>query len=166
MIDDPRLDSRCECSPDESGSADATAQLFRDEQLSLTRFAFLLTGSNSVAEELVQDAFEQVVRRGGEIRSPGGYLRSAVVSGARSWGRRQHRWRRLDPPGPVVLDEEAVAVRARLACLPHAQREVIVLRYFVGLTDTQIASQLDAPLGTVKSNIRRGLTEMRKAFTP
>lgn len=166
MIDDPLLDSRCEESPDESDSDGATARLFRDEHLALTRFAFLLTGSNSVAEELVQDAFEQVVRRGAEIRSPGGYLRSAVVSGARSWGRRQQRWRQLDRPDPVVLDEEAVAVRARLAYLPHAQREVIVLRYFVGLTDTQIASQLDAPLGTVKSNIRRGLTEMRKAFTP
>lgn len=166
MIDDPLLNSRCEDSPVERDSHDGTSRLFRAEQLALTRFAFLLTGSNSVAEELVQDAFEQVVRRGAEIRSPSGYLRSAVVSGARSWGRRQHRWRRLDRPCPEILDEEAVAVRARLACLPHAQREVIVLRYFVGLTDTQIASQLDAPLGTVKSNIRRGLTEMRKAFTP
>ena len=166
MIDDPLLDSPCEGSSHESNSEGATARLFRDERLALTRFAFLLTGSNPVAEELVQDAFEQLVRRGGEIRSPAGYLRTAVVSGARSWGRRQHRWRQLDPPHPVVLDEEAIAVRARLACLPHAQREVIVLRYFVGLTDTQIASQLAAPLGTVKSNIRRGLTEMRKAFTP
>lgn len=165
MIDDPLLDAPCEDSSEESDSDAATARLYRDERLPLTRLAFLLTGSAAVAEELVQDAFEQVLRRGEEIRSPGGYLRTAVVSGARSWGRRKHRWRELDPPDPVVLDEEAIAVRARLADLPHNQREVIVLRYFAGLTDTQIASQLDAPLGTVKSNIRRGLIEMRKAFT-
>jgi RNA polymerase sigma-70 factor (ECF subfamily) len=56
-------------------------------------------------------------------------------------------------------------VRSELAALPHSQREVIVLRYFAGLSDSQIALELDQPIGTVKSHLRRGLEQMRKAFT-
>ena len=76
----------------------------------------------------MQDAFEQLVRRWDEIHTPAGYVRSAVMSGAKSWGRRK-----APPPvgrrDDVRLDEEAVAVRRELALLPHRQREVIVLRY-------------------------------------
>ena len=161
MVDDPLVDVNAEL-------ADATAQiqarLFDEQRAGLTRLAFLLTGSRQVAEELVQDAFEQVVRRWDVIHTPAGYVRSAVISGARSWGRRKKPLP-VDRAGVVRLDEEAVAVRTELAALPHRQREVIVLRYFAGLSDSQIAAELDQPIGTVKSHLRRGLEQMRKAFT-
>ncbi len=154
---------------DESAGPHSAAELlqtrlFDEQRAALTRLAFLLTGSGPVAEELVQDAFEQVVRRWDVIHSPAGYVRTAVISGAKSWGRRK------TPPTTerreaVHLDEEAVAVRSELAALPHSQREVIVLRYFAGLSDSQIATELDQPIGTVKSHLRRGLAQMRKAFT-
>lgn len=161
MVDDALVDVN-------GGLAGATrqiqARLFDEQRAGLTRLAFLLTGSRQVAEELVQDAFEQVVRRWDVIHTPAGYVRSAVISGARSWGRRK-----TPPPadrgGVVRLDEEAVAVRTELAALPHSQREVIVLRYFAGLSDSQIAAELDQPIGTVKSHLRRGLEQMRTAFT-
>jgi RNA polymerase sigma factor (sigma-70 family) len=161
MVDDRLVDERAE---QRSASGRAQARLFDEQRTGLTRLALLLTGSRPVAEELVQDAFEQVVRRWDVIHTPAGYVRSAVISGARSWGRR-----RTPPPldrrDVVRLDEEAVAVRSELAALPHSQREVIVLRYFAGLSDSQIALELDQPIGTVKSHLRRGLEQMRKAFT-
>ena len=139
-------------------------RLFDQQRAGLTRLAFLLTDSRPIAEELVQDAFEQVVRRWDVIHSPAGYVRTAVISGAKSWGRRKTR-PTLERREVVSLDEEAVAVRSELASLPHNQREVIVLRYFAGLSDSQIAVELDQPIGTVKSHLRRGLEQMRKAFT-
>lgn len=162
MVDDPPAQEWADSRTDEA--ARAQARLFREQRTGLTRLAFLLTCSVPVAEELVQEAFEQVVRRWDVVHSPAGYVRSAVISGARSWGRRR--------ASPVVdrleivrLDEEAIAVRTELAALPYRQREVIVLRYYAGLSDSQIAAELNQPVGTVKSHLRRGLEQIRRALT-
>lgn len=143
----------------------AQSALFDEHALPLRRTAFLLTGSTAVAEELVQDAFEQVVRRWDAIENPPGYLRVAVVNGARSWGRRAHRRLPEPPASHVELDQEAIAVRDALARLRHDEREVVVLRYFVGLTDSQIAAELDRPIGTVKSQIFRGLAHLKEVLS-
>lgn len=162
MVNDPHLTATA--LPTAPARESSQSTLFDEHRLDLVRLGFLLTGSRPIAEELVQDAFEQVVRRWDHIDRPAGYLRTAVVNGARSWGRRK-----VVPTGDrgelVQIDQEAIAVRTALAALPHDQREVIVLRYFVGLSDTEIAADLDRPLGTVKSSIRRGLARMRKAFS-
>lgn len=158
MVEEPVLMIR-------SDAADAQAALFAEHALPLRRTAFLLTGSTVVAEELVQDAFEQVVRRWSVIENPPGYLRVAVVNGARSWGRRARR-HLPEPREPhVELDQEAIAVRDALATLRHDEREVVVLRYFVGLTDSQIAAELDRPVGTVKSQIFRGLAHLKEVLS-
>jgi RNA polymerase sigma factor (sigma-70 family) len=164
MMGDPLL-GRPASATAEAANADERSQttLFADTRLGLTRLAFLLTGSRPIAEELVQDAFEQVVRRWDVVERPEGYLRVAVINGARSWSRR--RFAPVEAIAHVVeIDQEAVAVRSVLAALPHHQREALVLRYFAGFTDSEIATALDQPLGTVKSNLRRGLARMRKVF--
>jgi RNA polymerase sigma factor (sigma-70 family) len=143
----------------------AQSALFAEHALPMRRTAFLLTGSRAIAEELVQDAFEQVVRRWDAIDNPPGYLRIAVVNGARSWGRRAHRRLPVPPESLVELDEEAIAVRDALATLRHDEREVVVLRYFVGLTDSQISAELDRPIGTVKSQIFRALAHMKEVLS-
>lgn len=158
MVDDPLLTRS-------AGAERAQAELYAGHALGLRRTAYLLTGSASIGDELVHDAFEQVVRRWDAIENPAGYLRVAVVNGARSWGRRAHRPMPQPPVENVALDEEAIAVRDALAALRHDEREVVVLRYFVGLTDAQIAAELDRPLGTVKSQIHRALTRMREALS-
>jgi RNA polymerase sigma factor (sigma-70 family) len=64
-----------------------------------------------------------------------------------------------DPAEEVVLRQ---ALAAALGRLPRRQREVVVLRYLVGLSETQVAEALDISHGTVKTHLRRGLAGLRK----
>ncbi len=146
----------------------ATAQFeefFSGRYRSAVRFAYLLTGSGEVAEELAQEAFLQVFRRWEEIRNPEAYLSRALVSCARSWGRRQRRPALDQRSGSVEYDPDVIAVRDALWALPERQREALVLRYFLGRSDREIGEALGCPVGTVKSLIHRGLAKMRKALT-
>ncbi len=139
-------------------------RLFTTQRPRLTRLAVLLCGSAADAEELVQNAFEQVVRRWDEVRVPEAYLRVAVVNGARSSGRRR---RSFLPTGPAAVDgfdEDAVAVRQVLGRLRGEEREVLVLRYYGQLSDGEVADALGRPLVTVKAQIARGLAKMRKVL--
>jgi RNA polymerase sigma factor (sigma-70 family) len=148
-----------------ASASDAQSTLYRDRRLSMTRLAYLLTGSAMVGEELFHDAFEQVVRRWDLIEHPDVYLRLAVVNGARSWGRRQHPFRGDPFVDHAAIDADAIAVRDALADLRYDEREVLVLRYYAGMTDSEIASLLERPLGTVKSQIYRGLGRMREVLS-
>ncbi len=142
----------------------AQSDLYEARRVPMLRLGFLLTGSSRVAEELVHDGFEQLVRRWDEIGSPNAYLRLAVINGARSWGRRQRRvWTEPLEHHPAI-DADAIAVRTALAALGHDEREALVLRYYAGLSDSQIAAALRRPVGTVKSQIHRGLARMQEAL--
>ena len=60
----------------------------------------------------------------------------------------------------------ALEVRSALIRLPEEQREVLVLAYFGGYTQSQIATYLDLPLGTVKARALRGLRRLAKLLLP
>ena len=111
------------------------------------------------------------MRRWDSIDNPPGYLRVAVVNGARSWGRRRRRGVTVEAGFGVEtvarlgLDADAIAMRTALASLRLAEREAIVLRYYAGMTDTQIAISVGRPVGTVKSLIHRGLGRLKEALT-
>jgi RNA polymerase sigma-70 factor (ECF subfamily) len=64
----------------------------------------------------------------------------------------------------LARQDERERVRTAMAQLNEAQREAIDLAFFAGLTQTQIAEKLGAPLGTVKARIRRGLLALREAL--
>ncbi len=70
----------------------------------------------------------------------------------------------MAPPEQIALEQSAARVRAALAALPETQRRVLELAYFKGLSQTEIATELDAPLGTVKSWTRKGLLALRDAL--
>lgn len=127
----------------------------------LSRLAFLLTGSSTLADELAQDASEQVFRRWDDIKHRS-YARLVVVNGSRSSGRRQRLAERTpgDARPDVHLNTDARAVRSVLTDLPRREREIVGLRYYADLTVADITAALDLALGTVKSHLHRAVRRM------
>jgi RNA polymerase sigma-70 factor (sigma-E family) len=130
------------------------------------RLAHLLTGSNAIAEEIVQEAFVRVHERYEALKVPAAYLRTVVTNLSRSHLRRVRRERRLVPERagvelPPEIDETWKAVVA----LPFDQRAVLVLRYYADLTEAEVASVLNCRVGTVKSRHHRALTKLRQELS-
>ncbi|MEP7022604.1 MAG: sigma-70 family RNA polymerase sigma factor [Actinomycetota bacterium] len=150
--------------------------LYRGHALRLTRLAFLLVGDRPSAEDVVQDAFLGLFRGLGRLSDPDravAYLRASVLNGCRSVLRSRKRARlRKVTHDPAVWSAEAAAlageerreVLVAVARLPQRQREVLVLRYFLDLTDNEIAADLGVSRGTVASSASRALASLaRKA---
>ena len=70
-----------------------------------------------------------------------------------------------DPLEEVALAEERRAVREAMTRLPPAQREVLDLAYFAGLTQVEIAQRTGQPLGTVKTRARLGMQKLRESLS-
>jgi len=142
--------------------ATSVEALFRAEYTGMVRLAFTLIGNNAEAEELVQDCFAEVHSRFGEIRRPGAYLRTAVVSRCRSLLLRR-RMMQSHPPEPIGdLPHAASELWDVLHRLPEDQRLAVVLRYYGGYRASEIADLLDMPAATVRSHLKRGLAAMRE----
>lgn len=141
--------------------------LYRARYLPMVRLAYLLTGSNERAEEIVQEAFIRVRHRS-EVENLGSYLRAAVVNRCRDHHRHVGVERRV---AIRLARDEAVTdqiddLRDALAGLPPRQRAVIVLRYYEGLSEAEIAELLGCRPGTVKSLAHRGLAALREVLEP
>jgi RNA polymerase sigma factor (sigma-70 family) len=150
------------------GTKTATADfevLYRAHYPPLMRLAYLLTGSNEVAEDLVHDVF---LRAGDRLPLdlPASYLRASVVNACRSQHRRAVVARRhAPPPAPLVMPRELVDFRDVLLGLPLRQRTAVVLRYFCDMGDDDIAALLDCRPATVRSLVSRGLANLREVMT-
>jgi RNA polymerase sigma-70 factor (sigma-E family) len=139
--------------------------LFNRERVPMTRLAYLLVGSEAVAEEVVQDAFAQVFERWERLDRPGGYLRTCVVHGARRAGKRRSRELR------IVHEATHAALDARelldaLSRLRPAWRAVVVLRFYGDMSQDEIAEVLGMRVGTVKSTLHRALGQLREEIAP
>lgn len=160
----------------------AVTELYAAHWASLVRLAWLLLRDQALAEEVVQDAFISVHAAWSSLRRADraeAYLRRAVVNGARSSLRHRgveerHLAReRSNPAGAygarphasaedVALDHEATSAMVRaLGRLPRRQREVLTLRYYLDLSEAQIADALGISNGAVKAHAHRGLASLR-----
>jgi RNA polymerase sigma-70 factor (sigma-E family) len=151
---------------------DSLAALHGEHYRPLVRLASLLIDDQGVCEELVQDAFVAVWRRRAALLDPDrlpAYLRSAVLNGARSHLRKREVRRRHRAPEPAavpsaeagaVAAEETRTVVAALRALPDRQREVLALRYYLDLSEAEIASTLGISPGSVKTHAHRGLAAL------
>ena len=136
----------------------------------LLRFAYLLTGNRSLAEDLVQDALIKAHRRWsvhGRVDFPEAYVRRIVVNEFLSWRRRRASREVVGPvPEQAHRDEfqplvERDAVWRVLAELPRRQRSVLVLRYYEAMPDGEIAMLLGCAEGTVRSLATRAFATLR-----
>ena len=150
--------------------------LYRNEYDRMVRVATLMSGSQATAEELVQTAVVRVHGRWAELDNPGAYLRTCVVNGSRDIHRRHGRFERRKPllavperaadaPDDAQIGDRVDLVAA-LQTLPAKQRAALVLRFYGGLRESEIAEALGVPGGTVKTLLRRGLERLRKEITP
>jgi RNA polymerase sigma-70 factor (sigma-E family) len=146
--------------------------LFRARYTEMVGLAGLLLGDRGAAEEVVQDAFAKFHLSRHRITDPDrevAYLRSIVCNLARGRLRRRSVERRLRPaprlevvpaPDVAVARHRKDTVAAGLASLPRRQRECVVLRYWLDLSERDIAATLGIAPGSVKSHLHRGLAAL------
>ena len=154
----------------------AVTVLYHSHYAVLVREAALLVGDVATAEDVVQDCFIALHRGWWRVRDTStalSYLRRSVINKSRSVLRRRAVAGRLplpaQPPLPSAEDSAlAVArlslVRAALRALPARQREVLVLRYYADLPETQIAAVLGISRGSVKVHAARARDALRTAL--
>ena len=155
MVEEPRpLDGG-------PGRAEAFAELYRREYGAMVRMAHLITGSNEAAEDVVQEAFVSMYRNWDRADRPGAFLRTIVVNGCNSWHRRRRMEReRLPRPVAEGVDPEARELLDALARLGLRQRTALVLRFYVDMSEAEVAHALGCRPGTVKSLVHRGLRQL------
>jgi RNA polymerase sigma-70 factor (sigma-E family) len=155
---------------------EAVSQLYAAHYTRMVRLSFLLIHDHGRAEEIVQDAFVALHGRWRRLRDPHralAYLRQAVVNRSRSELRHRAVVDRhpVEPPPPRESAEEtAIAsslrqdLLAALDRLPRRQREVLILRYYLDLSEADIADTLRISRGSVKSHSSRGIAALRSAW--
>lgn len=145
--------------------------LFDQHYVRLVKMASFYTDDTETAEEVVQDAFVKLLRGNYRIE-PGKeapYLRSIVLNGARSTLRKR-KVRRDHRPEPApnapaaevggVANATSDEMLAALRQLPEKQAAVLVLRYYLDLSEAEIAETLNIARGSVKSHAHRGLAKL------
>jgi RNA polymerase sigma-70 factor (sigma-E family) len=144
--------------------------LYEAHALSLARLALVMLGDAGAAEDVVQDAFLGLYRRWDHLIDPSaalGYLRASVLNGCRTAIRRRARPRvvlheeQADSAEATVLrGEENQAILNAVRRLPRRQREALVLRYFLDMTEDQAAAVMKVRTGTVKSATSRAVAKV------
>jgi RNA polymerase sigma-70 factor (sigma-E family) len=144
----------------------------------ILRYATALTGSPPLAEDLVQEVLVRARakwRRVSAAERPEAYVRRMVLNEYLGWRRRRSSRDVLTAPelldglAPAVADPadahgDRDRMRLALATLPRRQRAVLVLRFYEGLTDAEIAADLGCSTGTVRSHASRALARLRAAL--
>lgn len=164
----------------QNGSREALESLFRLHWPRALKASYLIVHDAAAAEDVAQDAFLAAVRnldRFDRRRPFAPWLHRIVANRAIDWTR-VRKYRReveLDPLGtelpgaPPVSSTRAGAgvsdeLMGALAALSPDHRAVVVLRYLLELTPSEIAAALELPRGTVNSRLRRALDQLAAAY--
>ena len=168
-----------------SGRIEALEQLYDRYSTLVYSVALRIVHDQGLAEDMTQEVFLRLWRRPRMYDPARGRFVSWLMSVTRNRAideqrRRARRLRqeddddaiqalqsadRLDDPAAVAtLQDERAAVRAAVEQLPPAQRRVIELAYFAGMTQGEIADLTSTPIGTVKTRVRLAMRKLREAL--
>jgi RNA polymerase sigma factor (sigma-70 family) len=158
----------------QAGDETAFTTLVQRHEDQAFRTAVALVGDPVAANDVMQEAFAQTLRSLDGLRKDVAFstwLHQAIVWEARRYATRD-RWRKLlrplgtgaaagaDQTEPLAMSLDLVRA---VVSLPRRQREVVVLRFYVDLTEAEVARALGCPLGTVKSRAARALSALAKS---
>jgi RNA polymerase sigma-70 factor (sigma-E family) len=139
----------------------------------MVRLAYALTGDQGHAEDVAQTAFARAYASWPKVRrtgNPEAYVRQIVINENRNRFRKQRVAERLTDSLPergstdATRDyDERSALIAALQRLGPKQRAVVVLRYWLGLTESEAAIALNCSVGTIKSQASRALASLRQS---
>jgi RNA polymerase sigma-70 factor (sigma-E family) len=156
-----------------SDADQAIVAMYTAEYRSLVRMSVVLVGDVGTAEEVVQESFIAMYdawRRLRDIDKAVSYLRRSVVNRSRSVLRRRivadRHAPRHEPDMPsaeqgAITQLERRAVIAALRSLPARQREAVMLRYYLDLSEEEVASAMKISRGAVKSHTARARAALR-----
>jgi RNA polymerase sigma-70 factor (sigma-E family) len=138
----------------------------------LIRLAYVLTGDQHAAEDLLQNTLVKAAANWGRIHTaPEAYVRRIMYREQASWLRRRARRRETAMAQvPELAGVDEVSVEARLAlrdallALPPRRRAVLVLRYLEDLPESQVAEILGCSVGTVRSQNHKAVAQLRRAL--
>ncbi|MEW9548983.1 SigE family RNA polymerase sigma factor [Nonomuraea sp. NPDC050783] len=139
----------------------------------LLRYGYVLAGNPHDAADLVQEALLKLRASWSRLRAkdnPESYVRTTMARlHVAAWRLRRRELLTWDPPErghhDALSGEEERAMWDALAGLPRRQRVVLVLRYYEGLSDEEIAAALRISRGTVRSQASRALGKLRAAMS-
>jgi RNA polymerase sigma-70 factor (sigma-E family) len=156
----------------DSDSEDEFREFVVRRRGALLRTAYLLTGDDGHAEDLVQTALLKTYRHWGRVAragDPPAYVRRVLVTTATSWRRRLLSTEQVMDAVPEQAHhdrypERSAAVIDALRALPPRMRAVVVLRYYEDQTEVQTAELLGCSVGTVKAQSSRAMARLRAAL--
>ncbi|HEX2619817.1 MAG TPA: sigma-70 family RNA polymerase sigma factor [Phototrophicaceae bacterium] len=172
------------------GEIDGLAELVREYQVKAVRTAYLITSDRALAEDIVQGAFLRVYERIAQFddqRPFAPWFMRVVVNEALQAARHRQRQYSLDaavlkdgdgaddsltfadllidhtpqPDAGMEATELRETVKQALEALSPDQRAVIVLRYYLGMNETELSDELDIPAGTVKWRLHAARKHLR-----
>ncbi len=162
-----------------AASGDATAgvtALYQAHAVGLIRLAIVMLGDRAAAEDVVQDAFLGLYRHWAGLADPGNaltYVRSAVLNRCRNALRQRGQLGRLaerrqaaavatgqSAEATVLVGEEHQQVLAAIRALPGRQREALVLRFYLDMSEEEAARAMGISRGTVKSATSRAVAAL------
>lgn len=165
------------------GEEESLAELYDRYRAILLGLLFRILGNRAEAEDVLQDVFVQVWQKAKDFDESRGkaftwlvtLARSRAIDRLRSLGSRS---RTVEEAGKesndVIADavedaintERSEVVRAALKELPEEQRAALLMAYFDGFSQSEIAERTKTPIGTVKTRMRTGMNKLRETLAP
>jgi RNA polymerase sigma-70 factor (ECF subfamily) len=165
------------------GDEDAFADIYQRHRDAVFRFSYRMLGSLPVAEDVTQDCFLVLLRNPDRFDPTRAALRTFLLAVARNQALKRLRYSGVEvdldvvdtevgpngsagPLGQLLSSEVVTLVKAAIDRLPVLQREALVLFEYEGLSMAEIATIVDADIGTVKARLYRSRQALKRMLGP